>query len=257
MGSATVAPQTFPAYNQNSQINSAYGTGTAAPQISTDELQVSHFRIQRTIQWALVSSIESLRDCHWLLVDNFLLCLSSIDSRPYQFFVSFLFFVFHFHLFRVYSCVYSRSSIINFFVWHACVQRRQEELERKAQELEKREEQLRNSEAGIRRNNWPPLPAQCCFQPCFYQDINVEIPTEFQRIVRRLYYLWIFYAMVLVSNAFTAFFLLFRENNYGMSHFILGLIYGALFTPASFLCWYVMHSNYSYNNNNSEIDFNF
>lgn len=132
---------------------------------------------------------------------------------------------------------------ITFFVYAAYgEQRRQEELERKAQELERREEQLRNSEAGIRRNNWPPLPAQCCFQPCFYQDINVEIPTEFQRIVRRLYYLWIFYAMVLVSNALTAFFLIFRENSYGLSHFILGLIYGALFTPASFLCWYVMTS---------------
>lgn len=44
MGSAAAAPQTFPAYNQNSQINSAYGTGTAAPQISTDELQVSHLQ---------------------------------------------------------------------------------------------------------------------------------------------------------------------------------------------------------------------
>lgn len=39
-------------------------------------------------------------------------------------------------------------------------QRRQEELERKAQELERREEQLRNGTAGVRRNNWPPLPEQ-------------------------------------------------------------------------------------------------
>lgn len=116
-------------------------------------------------------------------------------------------------------------------------QRRQEELERKAQELERREEQLRNNAAGIRRNNWPPLPEQCCFQPCFYQDINVEIPVEFQRIVRHLYYLWGFYAMVLSTNALVGLILLFRNADHSFAHFCLGLIYGALFTPASFMCW--------------------
>ncbi|XP_031626631.1 secretory carrier-associated membrane protein 2 [Contarinia nasturtii] len=145
--------QPFPAYNQNSQTNSAYGK--QAPQISTEELQ-----------------------------------------------------------------------------------RRQEELERKAQDLERREEQLRNNAAGIRRNNWPPLPEQCCFQPCFYQDINVEIPPEFQRIVRHLYYLWGFYALVLCCNALVALLLvLFHGTDY-IGHFTLGLIYGTLFTPASFMCWY-------------------
>lgn len=117
-------------------------------------------------------------------------------------------------------------------------QRRQEELERKAQDLERREEQLRSTSAGIRRNNWPPLPEQCCFQPCFYQDINVEIPPEFQRVVRHLYYLWGFYALVLCVNVLVAMFLmLFRGGPNSFAHFALGLIYGALFTPASFMCW--------------------
>lgn len=141
-----------------------------------------------------------------------------------------------------FTIIISRSKIFSIetnaiFYLFESFQRRQEELERKAQDLERREEQLRNNSAGIRRNNWPPLPEQCCFQPCFYQDINVEIPPEFQRIVRHLYYLWGFYALVLTVNALVGLaLLLFRGSDY-FGHFTLGLIYGALFTPASFMCW--------------------
>lgn len=72
------------------------------------------------------------------------------------------------------------------------LQRRQEELERKAQELERREQELRNNTSQARPNNWPPLPAACCgLQPCFYHDIQLDIPTEFQKIVTNLYRLWI------------------------------------------------------------------
>lgn len=41
-----------------------------------------------------------------------------------------------------------------------------------------------------RQNNWPPLPSFCPVQPCFFQDISMEIPQEFQKTVSTMYYLW-------------------------------------------------------------------
>ncbi|KAJ9596724.1 hypothetical protein L9F63_012247, partial [Diploptera punctata] len=115
-------------------------------------------------------------------------------------------------------------------------QRRQEELERKAQELARREEELKNAPYNARRNNWPPLPEKCCFQPCFYQDINVDIPLEFQKVVRMLYYLWMFHACVMVLNVVGGLALMINNSQFTM--FGLAILYLILFTPFSFLCWY-------------------
>ncbi|XP_045501168.1 secretory carrier-associated membrane protein 5B [Colias croceus] len=114
-------------------------------------------------------------------------------------------------------------------------QRRQEELERKAEELARREAELRAGSAG-RRNNWPPLPAFCPVQPCFYQDINVDIPLEFQRIVRHLYHLWMFHSLVLALNIVGGMALLF--SGMGPTVFGLSILYFILLTPFSFVCWY-------------------
>ncbi|KAJ1531456.1 hypothetical protein ONE63_000134 [Megalurothrips usitatus] len=115
-------------------------------------------------------------------------------------------------------------------------QRRQEELERKAQELARKEEELKNAPYNVRRNNWPPLPEKFCFQPCFYQDISVDIPHEFQKIVQQLYYAWMFHGCVMVLNILGGLVLLFRAGDF--STFGLGILYMLLFTPISFLCWF-------------------
>ena len=52
----------------------------------------------------------------------------------------------------------------------------------------------------VRDNNWPPLPTWIPVQPCFYQDISVEIPVEFQKIVTLAYRLWMFHILVLLLN---------------------------------------------------------
>ncbi|KAF5306016.1 hypothetical protein FQR65_LT07509 [Abscondita terminalis] len=112
------------------------------------------------------------------------------------------------------------------------LQRRQEELERKEEELARREEEMRQSTYNVRRNNWPPLPEQCCFQPCFYQDIQVDIPLEFQKIVRYLYYLWFFHGVVLLLNVLGGIIII------DFTVIGLGILYVFLFTPFSYLCWF-------------------
>jgi len=124
-------------------------------------------------------------------------------------------------------------------------QKRQEELEKRARELDRREEELRNApnNSNVRMNNWPPLPKFCPIQPCFYQDINVDIPVEFQKTVKYLYYLWIGHVTLLLSNFIIGFLYLclgdaretVTESGGTMA---LALVYLFLFTPAAFVCWY-------------------
>jgi len=120
---------------------------------------------------------------------------------------------------------------------NADFQRRQEELERKAAELARREDELKNSPYNARVNNWPPLPGFMPCQPCFYQDINVDIPVEFQEMVKRLYYLWLFHSLLMVCNLLGGLCLLFTGNDKG-STFGLGIVYAVFLIPLSFLCWF-------------------
>lgn len=116
-------------------------------------------------------------------------------------------------------------------------QRRQEELERRAKDLERREAELRNAPYNARANNWPPLPSFIPIQPCFYQDINVDIPVEFQKIVNNLYYLWVAHVSLLFANMIVGLFYLFAGGDWGGT-FMYSAIYFVLFTPLSFMFWF-------------------
>lgn len=127
------------------------------------------------------------------------------------------------------------SSVINTIE----LQKRQEELEKKAAELDKREEELKitnNSSTSNQRNNWPPLPSKFCLQPCFYQDIQVEIQQEFQKTVQMLYYIWILHVFLYVLNVFGCMGLLIQEGSVMM--FGLSILYCILFSPASYVFWF-------------------
>jgi len=116
-------------------------------------------------------------------------------------------------------------------------QRRQEELERKAAELARREAELNANTFNVRANNWPPIPSFIPLTPCFYQDINVDIPVEFQEVVKRLYYLWLLHAALLLCNLFGGLCFLFGGLDNG-SMIGLSILYCLFFIPLSFLCWF-------------------
>ncbi|KAA3676877.1 secretory carrier-associated membrane protein [Paragonimus westermani] len=127
------------------------------------------------------------------------------------------------------------------------LERRQKELDAKAAELARREEEQNRLAEQARRGglgsgpakNWPPLPSFLPCGPCFYQDIELEITQEFQKIVKFGYYLWLSYAALLCLNLFGAFlFFVGTGALSGGSLFGVAILVCALCIPASFICWF-------------------
>ncbi|XP_019742228.1 secretory carrier-associated membrane protein 2-like isoform X2 [Hippocampus comes] len=118
--------------------------------------------------------------------------------------------------------------------------KQQEELERKAAELERKEQELQNrtpQNTGVKENNWPPLPKFFPVKPCFYQDFEADIPEEYRRICKRMYYLWMFHSVTLFLNVLACLAYFTVDSQYGVD-FGLSILWFLLFTPVSFVCWY-------------------
>ncbi|KAM6937027.1 secretory carrier-associated membrane protein 2 [Xenentodon cancila] len=115
--------------------------------------------------------------------------------------------------------------------------RQQEELERKAAKLDRREQELQTQGSTEKVNNWPPLPKNFPIKPCFYQDFSEDIPPEYQRVCKMMYYLWMFNGVTLFLNLLACLAYFTADATYGMD-FGLSILWLILFTPCSFLCWY-------------------
>ncbi|KAM7397090.1 hypothetical protein PAMP_020087 [Pampus punctatissimus] len=115
--------------------------------------------------------------------------------------------------------------------------KQQEELERKAAELDRREQELQSRGSTGKENNWPPLPKFFPIKPCFYQDFSEEIPPEYQRVCKMMYYLWMFNCVTLFLNLLACLAYFTTDATYGVD-FGLSILWLILFTPCSFLCWY-------------------
>ncbi|EDO31962.1 predicted protein, partial [Nematostella vectensis] len=122
------------------------------------------------------------------------------------------------------------------------LRKRQEDLERKAAELQRKEQELQRMQySGYRENNFPPLPKWFKCKPCFYHDIQVDIPIEYQKLCRFLFIRWQAYSFVMFYNFIVALALLSTSatgnHNEGKT-FGLSILYLVWNVPASFLCWY-------------------
>ncbi|XP_071348409.1 secretory carrier-associated membrane protein 2 [Trachinotus anak] len=115
--------------------------------------------------------------------------------------------------------------------------RQQEELERKAAELDRREQELQSRGPTGKENNWPPLPRSFPIKPCFYQDFSEDIPPEYQRVCKMMYYLWMFNCVTLFLNLLASLAYFTTGANHGVD-FGLSILWLILFAPCSFLCWY-------------------
>lgn len=70
-----------------------------------------------------------------------------------------------------------------------------------------------------------------------FQDIEVEIPVQFQRTVTFVYYVFLTYVLALTVNLFASFFyMLFGGGSIGI--FLLAIIQIVLFSSCSFLFWF-------------------
>uniref|UniRef100_A0A3Q2ZX44 Secretory carrier-associated membrane protein n=1 Tax=Kryptolebias marmoratus TaxID=37003 RepID=A0A3Q2ZX44_KRYMA len=87
-----------------------------------------------------------------------------------------------------------------------------------------------------RSNNFPPLPKFLKIKPCFYQNIEEEIPAPHQQLVRRVYMLWMIYSGTLCVNVISC--IAWWAGGGSATNFGFSLLWLILFSPCSYTCWF-------------------
>uniref|UniRef100_A0A3Q3KCN5 Secretory carrier-associated membrane protein n=1 Tax=Monopterus albus TaxID=43700 RepID=A0A3Q3KCN5_MONAL len=85
-------------------------------------------------------------------------------------------------------------------------------------------------------NNFPPLPQFLRIKPCFYQNIEEEIPAPHQQLVRRVYKLWMMYSGTLCINVIAC--IAWWAGGGSATNFGFSLLWLILFSPCGYVCWF-------------------
>ncbi|XP_064791300.1 secretory carrier-associated membrane protein 4-like [Oncorhynchus masou masou] len=87
-----------------------------------------------------------------------------------------------------------------------------------------------------RVNNFPLLPKFLRIKPCFYQNVEEEIPAPHRQLVRRVYNLWMLYSVTLCVNVVSC--IAWWAGGGSAANFGLSLLWVLLFSPCSYTCWF-------------------
>jgi hypothetical protein len=126
----------------------------------------------------------------------------------------------------------------------------QSELEKREAEIAQRERDLQAREKNLERlgpisreNNFPPFPAFCPspFKPCFYININVEVPPPERWKMWALLGLMIFTWVMLVLNVFVSIVgaAVAKNKNVYLTTMGVSILYLVLFVPGTLFCWFL------------------
>lgn len=123
--------------------------------------------------------------------------------------------------------------------------KRESEIARKEQELQAREKNLERLGPIVRENNFPPFPS-CCpspIKPCFYININVEVPPPERWKMWTLLVLMIFTWVMLVLNVFVSIVGAAVANDNDRNQYLttmgVSILYLVLFVPGTLFCWFL------------------
>uniref|UniRef100_A0A8C8JE61 Secretory carrier-associated membrane protein n=1 Tax=Oncorhynchus tshawytscha TaxID=74940 RepID=A0A8C8JE61_ONCTS len=73
-------------------------------------------------------------------------------------------------------------------------------------------------------------------KPCFYQNVEEEIPAPHRQLVRRVYNLWMLYSVTLCVNVVSC--IAWWAGGGSAANFGLSLLWLLLFSPCSYTCWF-------------------
>eukprot|EP00117_Sycon_ciliatum_P050174 scpid75449/ scgid35451/ Secretory carrier-associated membrane protein 2 len=92
-------------------------------------------------------------------------------------------------------------------------------------------------ELARRDPNFPPLPSCCPVKPCFYHNIQLEIPSRDAKLVRTLFIYWEAVVFTYFYNMIALLVLFADTGDFG-SDFGFAVLWFILYSPCSFICWY-------------------